>query len=230
MSENESSNDRADPLPGAQCCVLLCGNDPLVMLGMRSMIERADTASTLIEASSVQEATSITDRHRPDVIVVGNAGVGEKDVAVLTNTGIPVVLLVDESDTRGVVHASQAGVRAFLERGSAALGIDDAIRAARRGDTFLSPAIAERILALLAEQLPDETINSATISALSEREREVFQLLAEGCTDEEIAHSLHIGRTTVRSHVYRIANKLQLASRVQVAVFGSRHFLRRASS
>jgi DNA-binding NarL/FixJ family response regulator len=116
-----------------------------------------------------------------------------------------------------VYAAISAGASGFLLKDTSPERLVAAIRHAVTGDTLLAPAITRRLIERYARRA-DPAAGAGRLACLTRREREVLRLLARGMTNTEIAASLHLGETTVKTHVSRILAKLGLRDRVQAVI------------
>lgn len=219
--------------------LLLAGGASMVYDGVRSLLSAVADFALVGEAGEAAEVVAALHRLRPDVLVVDCAGDEcAADVvreAAALDTG--VVLLVDRIDDRSLLRAACDGVSGYLLKADATGSLIGAVRAAAGGDAWLSPSVARRLLdfcrnaagaALEAAAVPTAAPASdaaGPAQALSDRERGVLRLLAQGYSNAEIAQQLTLGRSTVKTHVSRILAKLELRDRVQLAAFAHQNDL-----
>ncbi len=121
-------------------------------------------------------------------------------------------------DKDKLLAAFKAGARAYVLRGVSAQEPADVIRAAARGDVYVSPSLAaEMLVTLTRAPAPD------ALQELTEREREILQLIGTGLTNREIAAKVFLSEKTIKHHVTNILQKLQVRSRVEAALFAAQH-------
>jgi len=205
--------------------VVVADDHHLVRQGICALLEKADDMQVIGEAANGLEAVELTAALSPDVVVM--------DVSMPRLDGRQAVERIKELDTNTVViilsvHADPVLVRQLISRGakgyllkrSIADELPLAIRAAIQGQLFLSPAISESIMTLLATPPTSEAAQSA-LDLLTPREREVLQLVVEGHTNSGIAEALTISVKTVEKHRANLMAKLDvqdLPSLVRVAI------------
>jgi len=202
--------------------VLIADDQPLMRAGFKAVLEATGTIEIVAEAGDGAEAIAAAELHEPDVILMdirmpGVDGIEatrrlpRRRVLVLTTFGL------DEY----IVEALRAGASGFLTKDAPAAELVAAVRAVAAGDAVLSPAITRQLLDRVAHRLPPAaggTTASAT-AALTEREREVLQLVAAGMTNAEIARALVVAEPTVKTHVSNLLGKLGLRDRVQAVIY-----------
>jgi DNA-binding NarL/FixJ family response regulator len=194
--------------------VVVADDHHLVRQGICALLEKADDMQVVGEAANGLEAVELTAALSPDVVVM--------DVSMPRLDGRQAVERIKELDTNTVViilsvHADPILVRQLINRGakgyllkrSIADELPLAIRAAIQGQLFLSPAISESIMTLLATPPTNEEAQSA-LDLLTPREKEVLQLIVEGYTNSGIAEALTISIKTVEKHRANLMAKLDV--------------------
>jgi len=205
--------------------VILADDHHLVRQGIRSLLEKTGDIEILAEAENGQEAVKLTERLAPDVLVMDIAmprlnGIQAAEQIRSLGLATQVVILSMYSDETLVRQALRAGVRGYLLKRSVVEELLLAIRAAIRGEIYLSPAISHMIMTeFLAGQ---STIAAASpFDQLSTREREALKLVAEGATNKVIAEAMHISIKTVEKHRTNLMTKLNvhdLAGLIRIAI------------
>ena len=153
---------------------------------------------------------------RPDVVLMdvqmpGMGGVAATEAVVRDHPEVAVVVLSSFGEVERVQTALAAGAAGYLLKDADPDEVAAAIRAAAAGEVHLDPTVARRLTRRLAAPRDG-------LSALSTREREILALVAEGCSNQDIAERLVISERTARTHVSNVLGKLQLASRTQAAL------------
>lgn len=205
--------------------VLVADDHHLVRQGICALLDKSSDIEVIGEAADGQEAIELTRRLRPDVLVMdlsmprlSGAQAVERICAMDLSTR--VVMLSMYSDTALVRQSLRSGAIGYLLKGSVMEELLLAIRAANRGETYLSPAISGAIVTdYLTSQ--KETDASALFEQLTPREREVLQLICEGHTNTSIAHMLKISIKTVEKHRANLMSKLavhEVAGLVRAAI------------
>jgi DNA-binding NarL/FixJ family response regulator len=189
--------------------------------GFKAVLEATGAIEIVAEAGDGAEAIAAAEAHRPDVILMdirmpGIDGIEatrrlpRHRILVLTTFGL------DEY----IVEALRAGASGFMTKDAPAAELVAAVRAVAAGDAVLSPAITRQLLDRVARRLPSASGTSAGATAsLTEREREVLQLVAGGMSNAEIAAALVVAEPTVKSHVSNLLGKLGLRDRVQAVIY-----------
>ena len=206
--------------------VLLVDDDALVRSGLRMMLAGAKTLEVVAEAADGREVLGAVDRHRPDVVLM--------DIRMPQLDGIaatrllcaqphpPAVLVLTTFDADELVlRALQAGAAGFLLKDTPPADIVRAIELVHAGDSMLSPAITRRLIALVAgdSDAGARTDDArARMATLSPRERDVALAVGRGQANAEIAAALHLSVPTVKAHVSRLLDKLDVDNRVQIAL------------
>jgi DNA-binding NarL/FixJ family response regulator len=206
--------------------VLLVDDDALVRSGLRMMLAGASGLEVVAEAADGREVLGAVDRHRPDVVLM--------DIRMPQLDGIaatrllaaqphpPAVLVLTTFDADELVlRALQAGAAGFLLKDTPPAEIVRAIELVHGGDAMLSPTITRRLIALVAgDSDAGARIDRARdrMATLSARERDVALAVGRGQSNAEIAAALHLSVPTVKAHVSRLLDKLDVDNRVQIAL------------
>ena len=207
--------------------VLLVDDDTLVRRAVRQILEAADDLEVVGEASdgdgAVRQAPQ-ADVVLMDLRIPGMSGVEATSRITHSPSSPKVVVLTTVTTDAAITDAIHAGALGFLLKASSPEDIVSAVRAAHTGDAFMSPTSTRQLL----EQLRSDTGRRGhraarkTLSALTDREREVAIAVAEGLTNDAIAARLNISASTVKAHRSTIQTKLNVDSRVRIAVLVER--------
>lgn len=189
--------------------VLIVDDHPVVRSGLHALLDTATDLEVVAEAGSGEEALALLDLHHVDVVLT-DLRMGEGLDGVATTTRVlarpepPAVLILTTYDhDRDIVRAVEAGAAGYLLKDAAPAAIVQAVRDAARGMTVLAPDLARRMVASMRTPAP----------TLSDREREVLVLVADGLSNREIARTLFISEATVKTHLVHVFNKLDADSR-----------------
>jgi two-component system, NarL family, response regulator LiaR len=211
-----------DPL-AARIRVLLVDDHTVVRRGLRLVFELEDDLEVVGEAADGREALAQVASLRPDVVVMdllmpGMNGVEATRAIRAAHPEVEVVALTSVLEDRMVVDAVEAGASGYLLKETRPDELFEAVRAAARGEVRLDPRAQQRLM----RELRRPVAPADARAALTEREVEVLQRLAQGATNKSIAQSLGVGEATVKSHVSSLLAKLGLKSRTQAALHALR--------
>jgi DNA-binding NarL/FixJ family response regulator len=201
--------------------VLLADDQELVRAGFRMILETQADIQVVGEAADGVEAVAATRRLQPDVVLMDIRmpnldGLHATRQVVAARSGSRVVILTTFDLDEYVYQALTAGASGFLLKNAPPEQLIGAVRVVAAGDALLSPSITRRVIEQFA-QLPPPG-GSDALAGLTERERQVLQLIARGLSNAEIAAELFVSEATVKSHVAHLLAKLQLRDRVQAVV------------
>lgn len=199
--------------------VVTADDEHLVRSGLRMILGTEPGIELLAEAEDGQQALDLVARHDPDVLLLdirmpGMDGLETTRRLAGRGARTRVVVLTTFDTDRNVYDALAAGACGFLLKDAPADRLMTAIRAAAAGDSVLAPSVAARVAEELARRRTPERLEA--LSSL--REHEVLGLMADGCSNAEIADRLVIGEGTVKTHVARILMKLGVRDRLQAVV------------
>jgi DNA-binding NarL/FixJ family response regulator len=204
--------------------VLLCDDQALVRSGFRMILEAREDIEVVGEAEDGAQALELARRRRPDVILMDVRmprldGVEATRRLVEAGSEARVLILTTFDLDEYVYEALRAGASGFLLKDLQPAELVEAIRVVARGEALLAPTVTRRLLDRFAHALPGRPGEQPPgLSSLTEREREVLGLLADGLSNAELAERLFLSETTVKTHVSSILRKLGLRDRVQAVV------------
>ena len=204
--------------------ILLADDQPLLRTGFRMVLGAEDDLDIVGEAGDGAEAVDLARRLLPDVVLMDIRmprmdGVAATKAIVAARLPVRVLILTTFDLDEYVVGALRAGASGFLAKDVPAEDLVTAIRTVARGEAIVAPRILQRLLDRFAASLPDP--NAApprALDALTEREREVLVQVARGLSNAEIARTLSVSETTIKTHVGHVLTKLGLRDRVQAVV------------
>src|SRR4051794_18716768 len=205
--------------------ILICDDQALVRAGFKLILDAEDDLEVIAEAGDGDEALDLVDTEKPDVVLMDvrmpkMSGI-EATGRITADTGEegPKVLILTTFDLDEYVYeALRAGASGFLLKDVPAEQLVAGIRVVAEGEALLAPSITKRLIEDFTRAAAPVESQPAALDALTARELEVFKLLARGMSNAEIAQSLVVGDTTVKTHVARILMKLDLRDRVQAVV------------
>ena len=194
--------------------------------GLRKVLEERPDWEVVAEAGNGRDAVQQAEELKPDVAILDVAmpllnGIEATRQIVKRSPATRMLVLTMHSDEAYVNQILKAGATGYLLKDSADVDLMQAVAAVSQGKSFFSPAVARLMLDDYVRQLADKGITDR-YESLSEREREIFQLIAEGKANKEIAHILSISPSTVETHRARIMEKLDLHSAAEIVLYAVR--------
>ena len=200
--------------------VLIADDHPLFRDGLRGLLESVGSMEVVGEAASGETAVSLARELQPDVILMdlnmpGLDGIEATRGIVHDSPRAKVLVVTMYEDDESVFAALRAGARGYLLKGASQAETLRAIRAVANGEAIFGPGVAARVMSYFAAPRP---AGPQVFPELTEREREILQLIGQGCTNEAIAEQLVLSLKTVRNHVSNICGKLQVADRAQAVI------------
>ncbi|MFD3542720.1 response regulator [Streptomyces sp. NPDC058662] len=211
------------PGPGGGIRVLLVDDHQVVRRGLRTFLEVQDDIEVVGEASDGEEGVARAEELRPDVILMDVKMPGTDGIEALRRLrGLAnparVLIVTSFTEQRTVVPALRAGAAGYVYKDIDPDALAGAIRSVHAGHVLLQPEVAQALLS------QDEQGGSAgRPGSLTDRERQVLGLIADGRSNREIARALVLSEKTVKTHVSNILMKLDLADRTQAALWAVRH-------
>ena len=206
--------------------MLLADDHGIVRRGLRSLLETEPGLTVVAEAADGLEALKLTEEHKPDLLIV--------DVAMPKLNGIEVaaraqkldrppktIILSMHNDESYIIRALGAGARAYLLKDATDEDLLPAVRAVASGKPYFSPAVTAVLVEDYVRRLQAKGLND-TYHLLTDREKEVLQLLAEGRSNKEVASELDLSLSTVETHRANLMQKLNLHNTAEVVLYAVR--------
>ena len=192
--------------------VLLADDHTLVRAGIRGLLQKLEGVEVVGEAGDGHEALRLAEALRPDVVLldVSMPALNGLEVAgrlAALDSAIRVVILTMHTSEEYVLRALRAGCAGYLVKASAVSELEIAVRAVARGETYLSPVVSKRVVDDYVSRTGGAT---EPLDALTPRQREILQLVAEGNTSKEVAQRLHLSVKTVEAHRAQLMERLDL--------------------
>ena len=204
--------------------VLLADDQSLLRAGFRALLDAAEDIEVVGEAADGDEAVSAAKNLQPDVVLMdirmpGTDGLEatRRIVADDRLRSVRVVILTTFDLDEYVFEAIRIGASGFLVKDTEPVELLHAVRAVARGDALLSPGVTRRLVEEFAARAKDPR-PTADLGLLTDREREVVGLVAEGLSNQEIAQRLYMSPATAKTHVSRAMVKLGARDRAQLVV------------
>ncbi len=203
--------------------VALIDDQAMVRAGFRMILESEPDIAVVGEAADGRDAVGLVARSRPHVVLMDvrmpHVDGVEATRRIQAVDDPPRVLILTTFDLDDYVDAAlRAGASGFLLKDAPAEQLIDAVRVIARGDALLDPSVTRRVIEEFARRPTVDAAATPGMRDLTEREREVLQLIARGLSNAEIAERLYLGEATVKTHVGRVLTKLGLRDRVQAVV------------
>jgi two-component system response regulator NreC len=209
-----------------QIRILLADDHAVVRDGLRALLERQLDMVVVAESGDGRESVQLAETHLPDVVlmdvampVMNGIEAARRIIAALPRTG--VVMLSMHQDESYVLRALKAGAKGYLLKDSPREDVLAAVRAAAEGRSFLSRKISRILQEDYVRQLQSRGLEDS-YELLTDREREILQLLAEGKANKDVANLLNISLTTVETHRGHILQKLALHSTAELILYAVR--------
>jgi two-component system response regulator NreC len=205
--------------------VLVVDDHAVVRSGLRHVLDAEADIETVAEAPNADRAVFEALEHKPDVVLLdivmpGKSGIEAMPALLQAVPEAKVLVLSMQDDPRYVREAFEAGASGYVLKEAADTEVVGAVRAVAAGERYVHPALGARLVAADAEER-----RRAETDPLSERERQVLQLLALGHTNQEIAALLYISVRTAETHRAHIMQKVGLASRAELVRYALDHGL-----
>jgi DNA-binding NarL/FixJ family response regulator len=205
--------------------VVLADDQALVRAGFRALLDAQDDIEVVGEASDGDEAVRLVRRLAPDVVLMDIRMPGTDGLAATRTIAADqrlsearIVILTTFELDEYVFEAIRSGASGFLVKDTEPVELLRAVRAVANGDALLSPSVTRRLIGEFATRTR-EARPSPALDVLTDREREVMALVAEGLANDEIAERLYVSPMTAKTHVSRAMVKLGARDRAQLVVF-----------
>lgn len=210
--------------------LVVVDDHPLFRRGLISLLSQDERFVVEGEAGDIGEALRLLERLTPDVMLLDNHLPGVKGVDAIStlkqaHEGLRILMLTVSEDEDDLAKALQNGADGYLLKTSESDQLCDAIAKVYEGQSVISPDMMTKLVSALRQPTAsDMNISSVTnpaqtLESLSPREKEIFLLIAQSLSNKQIARNLNIAETTVKIHIQHIFRKMNLTSRVQIAVF-----------
>jgi DNA-binding NarL/FixJ family response regulator len=206
--------------------ILLADDHGLVRKGLRFVLETEPGMEVVGEAGDGREAVRMVEELNPAVVIMDIAmpnlnGIDATSQIAKKSPEVGVIMLSVHSDESYLLRALNAGAKGYLLKDSAELDVIRAVQAVAHGRPFFSPAIAKTLLEDYMRYLQQRNIQDS-YDLLTDREREILQLLAEGKSNKEVANLLTLSLYTVETHRTHIMQKLNLHNTAEIVLYAVR--------
>ena len=202
--------------------IVVADDHPLFRQGVVQTLTAEDGFFVIGEAGTGEEAFRLAVEHNPDILLldIGMPGAGGIATVEQVAASCPltrVLMLTVSENPDDLMQALKAGARGYVLKGVSSNGLVSAIRAVKAGEVFVTPVLASTILYEMTHNEPGDPLDE-----LTERERQVLQLLGEGLTNREIGERLYLAEKTVKHYMTSVLQKLHVRSRVEAALLAQR--------
>lgn len=203
--------------------ILVVDDHPLFRQGVVNSLDMVPDFKVVGETSSGEDALALACKLMPDVVLLdvsmpGWNGIVTAEKIALACPATAIVMLTAADDKDRLLAALKAGARGYVLKGVSAKELADVVRSACAGDVYVSPSIAaEMLVSLTKGKAPDP------LQELTDREREILELIGNGMTNREIGDKIFLSEKTIKHYVTNILQKLQVRSRVEAALLANRH-------
>jgi DNA-binding NarL/FixJ family response regulator len=206
--------------------ILIVDNQALFREGLRTLLSVRPDLEVIGEAGDGKEAIQMAAKLQPDIILMDLRmpvldGVAATRRITATNPDCRIIVLTTFDDDEHIFDGLRAGAVGYLLKDVPSEQLVEAIRATGRGESFLQPSVAAKVVAEFARIVgnqPSAASRQALVEPLSERETEILQALATGASNKEIAGKLFIAEGTVKNHITSLLGKLGVRDRTQAAL------------
>jgi DNA-binding NarL/FixJ family response regulator len=208
--------------------ILIADDHEVVRIGLASLLDGQPGLQVVAQAESGDEAVRLARRHRPDVVVMdirmpNGSGIDACRTITAEIEGMPVIMLTSHADSEALFDAIDAGASGYVLKRIGTTELIDAVRTVASGGSLLDPTMTRRVLDRLRNASRVE--EAGAFSELTDQERRVLAIIADGASNREIAERMGLAEKTVRNYVSSILAKLALASRSQAAAYAIRNRL-----
>lgn len=205
--------------------VLIADDQRLVRAGLRMLCESTGDIEVVGEAADGAQAVRLAAELAPDVILMdlrmpGVDGITAIGQVLSARSEAKILVLTTFDDDDHLYPALAAGAAGFLVKDTDPAELITAVRRVAAGDFMLSPHLLQRLVSRAVDARAPDDSGRPRAAALTAREEDVLPLIVEGLSNQEIADRLHLGVTTVKTHVANLMDKLDAQNRVQLAVYG----------
>jgi DNA-binding NarL/FixJ family response regulator len=207
--------------------VLLCEDQEVFRLGLRSVLEAQPDIAVVAETAELGEALAVATGPGTWVLVVRQGLVSDSTLPLLRDlcqrgTGVLLLAETRRGSRTALMDVLQAGVRGCLPRRAAAQRLVEAVRALARHEAALDSAVTSQLVSYLTGDPTQTTEEGRLLDRLTERQRDVAELVAQGLRNEEIADRLFLSPATIKSHLTAVMRRLDVRTRTQLAILVNR--------
>ena len=206
--------------------VLLADDHALVLAGIRALVEELGDTQIVAEANNGRDAVALAKQHKPDLVIMDISmqelnGI-EATGQIMAEVPSTKVLILSMHTTEDFVRrAIKAGAAGYLVKDSAPLDLKMAIAAVLRGEIYLSPRVSRHVVSGFLHGKPHQ--NESSMDALTARQREILQMIAEGKSTKQIAYQLNVSIKTIETHRAALMERLDIHDVAGLVLYAVRH-------
>lgn len=210
--------------------VLIVDDHILFREGLSGLLRSQDDMDVVGECGSVHEAIETARQVNPDVVLMDfslpdGTGLDATRAILAEQPAIQIIFLTVHDTDERVIAAMRAGAKGYLLKNLSVSKLLASLRALERGEAAISRTMMARILEEFAQSIPTDSMSPSPLVGLTSREIEVLRELADGISNQEIAVRLFISENTVKNHIHKILDKLNLHNRREAIDFARKHRL-----
>lgn len=203
--------------------VVIVDDHPIFREGLVSILSSEPDVDIAGQGVTSEEAIELVREHLPDVIILdisipGEGGIRAAEVIAASFPVIKIIMLTGSDDEDNVIAALKAGAHAYILKGVAARELNKILHAVHAGEGYVSPSLAANLLSEMTSSHKDRHIAQDGFEGLTERERQILELIAMGTSNKEIGQKLYLTEKTIKHYVTNILQKLHVRNRVQAAI------------
>jgi DNA-binding NarL/FixJ family response regulator len=208
--------------------ILLVDDHVLVRAGIRALLEGIEDATIVAEASHGREALALAREHAPDIVIMDISmkelnGIEATEAIIAQMPGVKVLILSMHAAEEFVRRAMRAGASGYVVKDSVPMELRLAIEALVRGEMYVSPRVSRHLVSALSPA--GSSSSDSSLAALTLRQRQVLQMIAEGKSTKEIAVALEVSAKTIETHRAAIMARLGIRDIAGLVMFAARNHL-----
>lgn len=206
--------------------VVLVDDHPMLRDGVASTLEAEPDFEVVGQGSNADEALTLARDLMPDLILLdvsmGGGGLNAAQKIAAACPIVKIVMLTVSEDEEDVLAALKAGARGYVLKGVSGPELVRIVRTINRGESYVTPSLAASLLVELREQNGDQEPAPDPLSELTDRERQILELVATGRSNKEIAEEVFLSEKTIKHYMTNILQKLQVRNRVEAALLAQK--------
>lgn len=206
--------------------VALVDDHPMLREGVVSTLDAEPDFEVVGQGSNADEALALARDHLPDLIILdvsmGGGGINAARAIAAACPIVKIVMLTVSEDEEDVLAALKVGARGYVLKGVGGPDLVRIVRSINAGEPYVTPSLAASLLRELREQPTDKKAAPDPLSELTERERQILELVATGRSNKEVAEDLYLSEKTIKHYMTNILQKLQVRNRVEAALLAQK--------